>query len=135
MNGIFLELTDTDLTFVASDAHKLVRYKRSDIKAGKSAASFILPKKPASVLKTILAKEQNQLEVEFDDKNAWFTFPDSKLVCRLVEGNYPSYNSVIPTNNPNKLVIDRLRFLNTIKRVSVFSISQQPCALKLKETS
>jgi DNA polymerase-3 subunit beta len=121
MNGIFFELSDKDLTFVASDAHKLVRYKRSDIRTGQSGASFILPKKPASVLKNILAKEQNQLEVEFDDKNAFFTFADYKLVCRLVEGNYPSYNSVIPLNNANKLVIDRMRFLNTIKRVSVFS--------------
>jgi DNA polymerase-3 subunit beta len=121
MNGVFFELSDKDLTFVASDAHKLVRYKRSDIKTGQQGASFILPKKPASVLKAILAKEQNQLEVEFDDKNAFFTFSDYKLVCRLVEGNYPSYNSVIPVNNANKLVIDRVRFLNTIKRVSVFS--------------
>jgi DNA polymerase-3 subunit beta len=121
MNGIFFELSDKDLTFVASDAHKLVRYKRLDIKTSKPGTSFILPKKPASVLKTLLAKEHDQLEVEFDDKNAFFTFSDYKLVCRLVEGNYPSYNSVIPTNNTNKLVIDRMRFLNTIKRVSVFS--------------
>jgi DNA polymerase-3 subunit beta len=121
MNGVFFELMDKDLTFVASDAHKLVRYKRSDIKADNSGASFILPKKPASVLKTILAKEQNRIKVEFDDKNAFFIFSDYLLVCRLVEGNYPSYNSVIPTNNTNKLVIDRMRFLNTIKRVSVFS--------------
>ena len=121
MNGVFLELSDKDLTFVASDAHKLVRYKRSDIKANDTGASFILPKKPASILKTILVKEQNPIKVEFDDKNAFFTFSDYKLVCRLVEGNYPSYNSVIPTNNNNKLIIDRMRFLNTIKRVSVFS--------------
>jgi DNA polymerase-3 subunit beta len=121
MNGICFELTDKELTFVASDAHKLVRYKRLDIKAEDAGASFILPKKPASVLRTILAKEQKQIRVEFDDKNAVFTFSGYKLVCRLVEGNYPSYNSVIPTSNPNKLIIDRVRFLNTIKRVSVFS--------------
>ncbi len=121
MNGVFFELSDKDLTFVASDAHKLVRYKRSDVKTKDTGASFILPKKPASVLKAILAKEHDQLLVEFDDKNAFFTFSDYKLVCRLVEGNYPSYNSVIPTNNTNKLIIDRMRFLNTIKRVSVFS--------------
>ncbi|MBN2274333.1 MAG: DNA polymerase III subunit beta [Bacteroidales bacterium] len=121
MNGIYFELTDKELTFVASDAHKLVRYRRSDIKADDTGASFILPKKPASILKNILTKEQNQLTVEFDDKNAFFTFSDYKLVCRLVEGNYPSYNSVIPTNNNNKLIIDRSRLLNTIKRVSVFS--------------
>jgi DNA polymerase-3 subunit beta len=121
MNGIFLELTEKDLTFVASDAHKLVRYKRLDIKADDTGASFILPKKPSSILKNILLREQNQIKIEFDDKNAFFSFSDYKLVCRLVEGNYPSYNSVIPTNNPNKLIIDRVRFLNIIKRVSVFS--------------
>ena len=121
MNGVFFELTDNDLTFVASDAHKLVRYKRTDVKADDTGASFILPKKPASVLKSILAREHDHLHVEFDDKNAFFTFSDYKLVCRLVEGNYPSYNSVIPTQNTNKLIIDRSRFLNTIKRVSVFS--------------
>jgi DNA polymerase-3 subunit beta len=121
MNGIYVELFDNELIFVASDAHKLVRYKRFDIKAEEEGASFILPKKPAAILKNILAKEQNQISIDFDDKNAFFTFADYKLICRLVEGNYPSYNSVIPVNNPNKLVIDRLRLLNTIRRVSVFS--------------
>jgi len=121
MNGIFFELTDKALNFVASDAQKLVRYKRLDIKAEESGASFILPRKPASILKSILAKEQDQIRVSFDDKNAFFTFSDYRLVCRLVEGVYPSYNSVIPVNNPNKLIIDRLRLLNTIRRVSVFS--------------
>lgn len=133
MNGIFFELTDNELTFVASDAHKLVRYKRFDIKADETGASFILPKKPAAILKNILVKEQNQISVAFDDKNAFFNFADYRLICRLVEGNYPSYNSVIPVNNPNKLVIDRLRLLNTIKRVSVFS-NQASNLVRLKLT-
>jgi len=120
MNGIFMELSPDDLTFVASDAHKLVRYKRTDAKAG-SASSFILPKKPASLLKNILPKEENKVMHEFDDRNASFTLTSYKLVCRLVEGNYPSYNSVIPTDNPYKMSIDRLSFYNTLKRVSVFS--------------
>jgi len=120
MNGIFIELSASDITFVASDAHKLVRYKRKDVKPD-TAASFILPKKPAGLLKNILAKGQQQVSVEFDDKNAFFILPDFQLVCRLVEGNYPSYNSVIPTNNPNKLLIDRIKLLNTVRRVSVFS--------------
>jgi DNA polymerase-3 subunit beta len=120
MNGIFIELGENDMTFVASDAHKLVRYKRSDAKA-EMEASFILPKKPAALLKNLLVKEDFDVKLQFDDKNAFFTLTNFKLICRLVEGNYPSYNSVIPTNNPNKLVIDRLEFYNTVKRVSVFA--------------
>ncbi|MBN1952866.1 MAG: DNA polymerase III subunit beta [Bacteroidales bacterium] len=132
MNGIFFELSTEELVFVASDAHKLVRYKRSDAKSS-SDASFILPKKPASLLKNILAKEEGQIGVEFDGKNAHFVLPHYKLVCRLVDGNYPSYNSVIPTDNPNKLIIDRLKFYNALKRVSVFS-NQASNLIKLQLT-
>ena len=120
MNGVFIELNNNDLTFVASDAHKLVRYKRLD---GHSEveSSFILPKKPASLLRNILPKEENPVLVEFDDKNAFFTLSNYKLICRLVEGKYPSYESVIPANNEFKLIIDRVELYNTLKRVSVFS--------------
>lgn len=120
MNGVYVELATDNLTFVASDAHKLVRYKRADAKAD-TDSSFILPKKPASLLKNVLPKEENPVTIEFDDKNAFFSMTEYKLVCRLVEGNYPSYNSVIPTDNPNKLSIDRVEFYNTLKRVSVYS--------------
>jgi len=120
MNGVFIELYPDNMTFVASDAHKLVRYRRNDVKA-ENEASFILPKKPASLLKAILPKEENEVVLEFDDKNAFFTLSNYKLVSRLVEGNYPSYNSVIPTNNPNKLTIDRLELYNALKRVALFS--------------
>ena len=120
MNGIFMELSPDDVTFVASDAHKLVRYKRTDASAA-GASSFILPKKPASLLKNILPREENSVVLEFDDRNASFTLPSYRLVCRLVEGNYPSYNSVIPTENPYRMSIDRQAFYNTLKRVSVFS--------------
>jgi DNA polymerase-3 subunit beta len=120
MNGIFIELYSDNMTFVASDAHKLVRYRRMDVKAENESA-FILPKKPAGLLKAILPKEENEVMIEFDDKNAFFTLSNYKLVSRLVEGNYPSYNSVIPTNNPNKLTIDRLELYNALKRVALFS--------------
>jgi DNA polymerase III subunit beta len=120
MNGIYIELSPDFMSFVASDAHKLVRYRRMDAKA-EFESSFILPKKPASLLKGLLPKEEFNVKMEFDDKNAFFTLSNYKLICRLVEGNYPSYNSVIPTNNPNKMIIDRLNFFNTVKRVSVFS--------------
>lgn len=120
MGGIFVEASSDKVTFVASDAHKLVRYQRADATA-ESDASFILPKKPASLLKNILPKEEGPVSVEFDDKNAFFNLNDYKVVCRLVEGNYPNYNSVIPKNNPRKITIDRVEFYNTLKRVSVFS--------------
>jgi DNA polymerase-3 subunit beta len=120
MGGIFIEASTNKITFVASDAHKLVRYQRTDAKADDNA-SFILPKKPASLLKNILPREEGPVTVEFDDKNAFFNLNDYKVVCRLVEGNYPNYNSVIPKNNPRKITIDRVEFYNTLKRVSVFS--------------
>jgi DNA polymerase-3 subunit beta len=120
MGGIFIEASADKITFVASDAHKLVRYQRTDAHADDSA-SFILPKKPASLLKNILPKEEGTVKVDFDDKNAFFTLSDHKVVCRLVEGNYPNYNSVIPKNNPRKITVDRVEFYNTLKRVSVFS--------------
>jgi len=120
MNGIFIELGQNSVTFVSSDAHKLVRYKRLDAKSDQEA-SFILPKKPANLLKNILPKEENEVSVAFDDKNAVFTLSNYKLICRLVEGNYPGYEAVIPKNNTNKLYIDRLELYNTLRRVSVYS--------------
>ena len=120
MGGIFVEASTDKITFVASDAHKLVRYQRTDAHADDNS-SFILPKKPASLLKNILPKEEGTVTVEYDDKNAFFILSNYKVVCRLVEGNYPNYNSVIPKNNPRKITIDRVEFYNTLKRVSVFS--------------
>lgn len=132
MNGIFFELASDKITYVASDAHKLVRYTRTDAKSD-SEATFILPKKPSSLLKNILPKESGDVLVEFDSKNAFFSLSNYKLVCRLVEGNYPSYNSVIPTDNPNKVIIDRLKIYNALKRVSVFS-NQASNLVKLQLT-
>lgn len=120
MNGIFFELAEDSITFVASDSHKLVKYKRFDAKAEKES-SFILPKKPASLLKSVLTAEEDEVIIEFDDKNAIFVLTGFKLICRLTEGKYPNYQSVIPTANPNKLIISRSDLYNTIKRVSVFS--------------
>ncbi len=132
MGGIFVEAGTDGLTFVASDAHKLVRYKRTDAKADDNS-SFILPKKPASLLKNILPREESNVAIDFDDKNAFFTFAEFKVVCRLVEGNYPNYNSVIPSNNPRKVTIDRIELSNTLKRVSVFS-NQASNLVKLELT-
>ncbi len=130
MNGILMEISPERVNFVASDSHKLVRYQRLDAHA-EIEASFILPKKPASSLKSILPKEEGDVKIEFDDKNAIFTLHNYKLVCRLVEGNYPSYNAVIPQDNPNKVIIDRVEFNNTLGRVSLFS-NQANNLIKLK---
>ena len=130
MNGIFCELKQDSITFVSSDAHKLVRYRRYDAKA-ENESSFILPKKPANLLKNVLTKEDQDVEIRFDDKNAVFTMSNYTLICRLVEGNYPGYEAVIPTNNENKLVVDRLALYNVLKRVSVFS-NQASNLIKLK---
>jgi DNA polymerase III subunit beta len=120
MNGILLEMAEDSLTFVASDAHKLVRYRRLDAKVG-FESSFILPQKPAGLLKNVLVRESGDVAISFDAKNAHFTLPNYKLVCRLVEGNYPSYNAVIPQDNPNKVTVDRVELYNTLGRVSLFS--------------
>lgn len=133
MNGINIEISPLEITFVASDAHKLVRYKRTDAKADNDA-SFILPKKPASLLKNLLPKEDFDVKLQFDEKNAFFELTGFKMVSRLVEGKYPAYNSVIPLNNTNKLVIDRVEFYNTLRRVSVFA-NQASNLVRLKLTA
>lgn len=120
MNGILIEMSPENLTFVASDSHKLVRYQRSDATT-EFTSSFILPKKPASFLKSVLIKEDGDVVIEFDDKNAFFQMENHRLVCRLVEGNYPSYNAVIPQDNPNKVIINRQEVVNSLGRVSLFS--------------
>lgn len=120
MNGVYFDINTDSLTFVASDGHKLARLRNYAIK-GEERASFILPKKPANLLRSILQKEQEFIVVKFDENNASFTCPSFEMVCRLIEGRYPNYNSVIPQDNPYKVNIDRLSFLNALKRVSVFS--------------
>jgi len=120
MNGIYVELQPDNVTFVATDAHKLVRYRRTDV-SPEQESSFIFPKKPASLLRNILGQEENKVDIRFDDKNVQFILPKYRMISRLTEGNYPSYDSVIPSDNPFKLTIDRLEFYNTIKRVAVFS--------------
>ncbi len=121
MSGVLVEMGTDFLTFVATDAHKLVRYRRSDIKT-ETPASFIMPKKPINQLKGILSGMADEMvKVEFNKTNASFVFGDYMLVCRLIEGRYPNYDAVIPKVNPNQLVIDRQSFLSAIRRVAVFS--------------
>lgn len=120
MNGIYIEMEENLLTFVATDAQKLVRYKRNDVTI-QANGGFILPKKPANLLKTVLQKIDGDITVSVDKKNAKITSIDNIVICRLVDGTYPAYNTVIPKQNPNKVSVDRFEFYNTLKRVSVFS--------------
>ncbi len=120
MSGVFFQLASDGLTFVATDAHKLVKYHRSDLSAP-NTAEFIMPKKPLSLLKSILAITDTEVSVEYNESNARFQFDDTQLTCRLIDGKYPNYEAVIPKDNPNVLTIDRNLFLTTIKRVSIFS--------------
>jgi len=122
MNGVLCEFSTDDITFVATDAHKLVRYRRSDAKV-ETGASFIIPKKPLSLLKNALPEDETDISVsiQYNDSNAFFTLDGSNLVCRLIDGKYPNYDAVIPKENQNRLSVDRQAFLNCVKRVSIFS--------------
>jgi len=120
MSGVFFQFSPESLTFVATDAHKLVKYTRTDVKAPE-VAEFIMPKKPLNLLKGMLATADSDVLVEYNDSNAKFSFEDIELVCRLIDGKYPNYEAVIPKENPNKLNIERSQFLSSVRRVSIFS--------------
>ena len=130
MNGIYFDIYTDNITLVASDGHKLVRYKLYNVK-GEEKAAFILPKKPAALLKNLLTRETGEIKITFDDRNATFEMPTHRMICRLIEGRYPNYNSVIPQNNPFKVTIDRTAMLSALRRVSVFS-SQSSSLIKLR---
>jgi len=125
MNGVYFDIMHDGITLVATDAHKLVRFKTSynsvTLDEEEEKVSFILPKKPANMLKNLLPKESGDVEIKFDSKNAYFTLSNYTMVCRQVEGRFPNYNGVIPKTNHYKITIDRLTILNALKRVSVFS--------------
>ncbi len=129
MNGVLFDLSPESVSLVASDSHKLVCYTRTDIKC-ENKSSFILPKKPASILRGLLAKSDSDVTVTFDGKNAHFQFDSFIMVGRLVDGTYPAYRTVIPKNNQNKMLIGRLTLLNAVKRVSVCS-NQATSSMKL----
>lgn len=120
MNGIFFDLAEDKLTMVATDAHRLVRYTNSGVKTA-APISFILPKKPANILRNVLGKEDVEVKVSFGEKNARFAFGATLIVCRQIEGRFPNYNAVIPQNNQNKVVVDRQTIINACKRVAVFA--------------
>ena len=117
MSGVFCELSSEGCTFVATDAHKLVKYARKDATAD-NTVSFILPK-PLNLLKNSLVTD-SEVSIEYNETNAYFVFDDIELICRLIDGKYPNYEAVIPKENPNVLTIDRLEFYNSIRRVAIF---------------
>ncbi|PCJ81283.1 MAG: DNA polymerase III subunit beta [Bacteroidetes bacterium] len=119
MSGIFFELYEDSLRFVATDAHRLVRYARTDAKA-KESSQFIVPKKPLNLLKGT-ATSAETVEMSFNESNAVFTFDDVTIACRLIEGKYPNYDAVIPKENPNRMTINRMDFLQAIRRVAIFA--------------
>ncbi len=120
MSGVFFQFSPENLTFVATDAHKLVKYQRTDVTASE-VAEFIMPKKPLNLLKGILAGSESDVAIEYNDSNAKFIFDETVLICRLIDGKYPNYEAVIPKENPNKLSISRNLFLSSVRRVSIFS--------------
>lgn len=119
MNGIYFDLTADALAIVASDGHKLVRSKNFTIKS-ESPSAFNLPKKPASLLKNILSKDGDDAIIKFDDRSAEIRFTDGVMRCRLIDGRYPNYNSVIP-NNPNEVTVDRRGLQSALRRVLPFA--------------
>lgn len=129
MNGVYFDLQQDGLTFVSTDGHKLVREKNYNIK-GTVPAAFILPKKPATILKNLLPREDSDIVLKFDERYAFIKTESTKLICRLIEGRFPNYNSVIPQNNPYKVTVDRLTLLSALKRVLIFS-NQSSALVKL----
>jgi DNA polymerase-3 subunit beta len=130
MSGVFFQFSPEELTFVATDAHKLVKYTRTDISADE-VAEFIMPKKPLNILKGILSNTQNDVTIEYNETNAKFSFDEVSLTCRLIDGKYPNYDAVIPKENPNKLIVNRAAFLNSVRRASIFS-SKSTHQIRLK---
>lgn len=120
MTGVLFQINPEGLTFVSTDAHKLVKLNRSDVRAPKET-QFIVPRKALNLMKGAVPNNASVVNVSYNKSNAFFSFENTKLICRLIEANYPDYNAVIPLNNPNKLTINRLEFQNALKRISIFS--------------
>jgi len=120
MNGIYFDITDESTAIVASDGCKLVRNRIFTVKSD-VPSSFILPKKPSTLLKNVLTKDGGDVVIKFNDRNAMISFADGVLICRLIEGRFPNYNSVIPKDNPNHLRIDRKTLISALRRVMPFA--------------
>ena len=120
MTGVYLQLTAQNATFVATDGHRLIRYRRNDIKS-ESDSSMIIPRKALNLLKSSLPADDTLVKAEFSPSNAFFNFANIKMICRLIDERYPDYENAIPTNNPNTLTINRMDLLNSLKRIAIYS--------------
>lgn len=120
MNGVFLSLNETNATFVATDGHRLIRYRRVDV-ASDINHTLILPKKALHLLRSSLPSDNTNVKVDFNTSNAFFSFNHIRMICRVIDERFPDYENVIPVSNPNKLNIDRVELLNSLKRISIYA--------------
>lgn len=120
MTGVYVNLSSTNTTFVATDGHRLVRYRRVDI-ASEEAASIIIPRKALNLLKTTLPSENAPITVEFNNSNAYFKFNNIKMICRLIDERFPDYENVIPVDNENDMTINRMDMLSSLKRIAIYA--------------
>ncbi|MBN9296457.1 MAG: DNA polymerase III subunit beta [Filimonas sp.] len=120
MTGVFFELSKDGVQFVATDAHRLVRYKRTDVKTPKTD-SFIAPKKPLNLLKNALPDNDDELTISYNNNHLFVTHGSTQLICRLIDARFPDYKVVIPTDNPYRLIVTKSDFQSALRRVSVFS--------------
>jgi DNA polymerase-3 subunit beta len=120
MTGVYINLSATNATFVATDGHRLVRYRRVDI-ASSDPTSLIIPRKALNLLKSTLPSENAPVTVEFNQSNAYFKFNNIKMICRLIDERFPDYENVIPTENPNRMNIDRQELLSSLRRIAIYA--------------
>jgi DNA polymerase-3 subunit beta len=120
MTGVYVNLSDTNVTFVATDGHRLIRYRRVDI-ASPEAASIIIPRKALNLLKATLPSENVPIAVDFNSSNAYFRFSNIKMICRLIDERFPDYENVIPLDNNNDMTIDRMEFLSSLRRIAIYA--------------
>ncbi len=120
MTGVYLSLSPTNATFVATDGHRLVRYRRVDV-ASEEENAIIIPRKALNLLKTTLPSANSNVVVEFNRANAYFHFNNIKMICRLIDERFPDYENVIPADNENFMSINRVELLNSLKRISIYA--------------
>lgn len=120
MTGVYMNLTDTNTTFVATDGHRLVRYRRIDV-ASDNGNAIIIPRKALNLLKATLPSENTDVSIEFNVSNAFFKFNNIRMICRLIDERFPDYENVIPSDNDNKMTIDRQEFLSSLKRIAIYA--------------
>jgi DNA polymerase III, beta subunit len=120
MTGVLFQFGEEETNFVSTDSHRLVVYKRTDIK-NNEPMEFIMPKKPLSIFKNILSGSDDEVVIEFNENMAKFSFGEHTWICRLIDGKYPNYTAVVPKENPNVLTINRNLLLSSIRRASIFS--------------